>query len=172
MDLKQKIKDKFVKESESAEKAWSFFKQILNDEEKYVAFKDKLKPIEVKGNEGGVYFLYPTGTIARIDEKSPMIGNIYFTDAIHKVDFLSTVLLWIKHNEDELKQVWGCGNLSVLYNGSRNMRDVNEPLRYRPMREDVQLTGWHPVLSGQYFDVYNGGSITFPIIRTFSVAGT
>jgi len=135
-------KDHTFKETESADKAWSFFKQILDDEEKYTKFKDNNKPIQVTGDLGGEYFLYPNGSIVRIDDNSPMVGNVYFNDQIHRVDFLSTVLLWIKHNEQKLRQVWGCGGLSVIYNGTKNVGNPIGHLNQRPMRvERVGSTG-------------------------------
>lgn len=129
-------KDHQFKETESADKAWSFFRQILDDEDKFAKFKDSNKPIQVTGDLGGEYFLYPTGSIVRIDDNSPMVGNIYFNDQIHKVDFLSTVLLWIKHNETKLRQVWGCGGLSVIYNGTKNVGNNLDHLNQRPVRAE------------------------------------
>lgn len=145
------VKDHLFKETESAEKAWSFFRQILDDEEKYTKFKEGNKPIQITGECGGEYFLYPTGSIVRIDDNSPMIGNIYFNDQIHKVDFLSTVLLWIKHNENKLRQVWGCGGLSVIYNGTKNIGNNLGHLNARPVRAEQigqqtgTMTGFYPI---------------------------
>ena len=135
--IKEVTEDTFVKASPSARKAWAYFEQLLDSDEKYIKFRKDKKPIQVKGNDDGIYYLYPSGKIARIDDKAPFIGNIYFNDQIHKVDFLSTVLLWIKYNEKQLKRVWHCGNLSVIYNGTRR---VQEPLahleRPQPMRQE------------------------------------
>jgi len=156
MDVKGKIKN-VVSKSES--KAWAYFKQVLNDDEKFVMFKEKKKRIGINGNNGGIYFLYPNGQIVRLDDDRPMMGNIYFNNTIHKVDFLTTVLMWIKHNEKELKRVWGCGSLSMLYNGHRRMREPTAHLNRRPMHEETPITlnywnNWHPY-SGLWMDAEN-----------------
>ena len=97
-------------------KAWQYFKELLGDDEKYFTLKTKKEPISVDGSDGGKYFLYPNGNLARIDKDRPLIGRILFGKQMPLPDFLTTILVWITKNEHVLKQKWKCGTLSIYYN--------------------------------------------------------
>ena len=69
----------------------------------------------IDGSEGGKYYLYPNGNLARLDKDKPMLGRIQVDKKMPLPDFLSTTLAWITKNEKKLKQTWGCGNISAYY---------------------------------------------------------
>jgi len=105
-----------IKSEKAENKAWSLLRSIMSDDQKYHALKNARKPIEVHGSLGGRYFLYPSGAIARLDEETPFIGKVSSLKNLPVADRLATIYMWITQKEEQLKKLWGCGNISLYYN--------------------------------------------------------
>lgn len=110
------------------DKAWTFFRKVLDNDEKYFTFKNKKEPIMLEGSAGGKYFLYPNGNIARLDKDKPHVGRISFGQKMPLPDFLSSIVVWITKNEHALKQRWGCGTINVYYGDGQAQYEDGHPL--------------------------------------------
>jgi hypothetical protein len=112
-----------VENLDSAEvKAWEYFRQLLNDDSKFVTIRLQKKPIEVLGSEGGRYFLYPSGQVVDLDDQGPKLGRA-LRNEMPDADLLSSLYVWITQKEAEFKREWKCGNLDVFYRQNPRVTD-------------------------------------------------
>jgi hypothetical protein len=120
------------------EKAWQLLRSIMDDDEKYFALKNQKQPILVEGNLGGKYYIYPNGLLARIDTDKPFIGKVTQYNSLPIADKLAAIYVWITQKEDDVKKLWGCGNIDLFYDEGRiingnglevpNINDLNPNL--------------------------------------------
>ncbi|MEM2971542.1 MAG: hypothetical protein QW270_03870 [Candidatus Bathyarchaeia archaeon] len=116
------------------EKAWAFFRKLLNNDGKYFTIKIKGEPIEISGSNGGRYRLYPNGHVMRLDKGTPQIGRVLKPSSFADPDLLSTLFIWITQKEDELIKNWGCGNLNVFYKPAEGGQvNIPPPLMMSPI---------------------------------------
>jgi hypothetical protein len=132
------IKLPIVSDKLAENKAWKFFRKLLNNDEQYFSFKNKKEPIMLTGSEGGKYYLYPDGNMARLDKDKPYVGRVSFGRHMAFPDFLSAVVVWVTKQEHLLKKAWGCGNLSLTYNNGRVSYEDGQPI---PTMFDGNYTG-------------------------------
>jgi len=118
-----KVSKKQIKPINAGLKAWRFFRKLLNDDEKYFTIKNRREPIEIKGSEGGRYFLYPNGQVVVLGKSAPEIGKAYST-VIARPDVLSTIYIWITQKEKAFLKRWNCGNMNIFYERSVERHDI------------------------------------------------
>jgi len=93
-------------------KALLYLKEVIGDDAKFNRLNDG-EPIDVTGSLGGKYILYPNGHVIRLGKDEPKLGKLHENSGMPFPDVLSTVYMWITHDEAKFLRNWGCGNISV-----------------------------------------------------------
>lgn len=138
---------KTVQKRQAVKKAWRLLRGVIGDDDKFFTLKTQKHPIEVTGSNGGRYFLYPTGCLARIDVNKPFVGRVTAYRDMPLPDQLAAIYVWITQREEDVKSLWGCGNIDLSYRGDRlvtpegldapNMHDIT----HMPFNSDT-----HPII--------------------------
>lgn len=132
-----------IKQHRANKKAWQYFRELVNDDEKYFSFKNKGTPLEIDGSDGGKYYLYPSGKFARISDDEPRLGSVNFGRDMPEADYFSTLFVWITKNEKVFKEKFGCGSISSGYRQEQREEHIlpanfNAMIEYRA-REIARL---------------------------------
>jgi len=148
------------------QKAWNYLRTVINNDDAFFTLKTKNAPIQVQGSQGGQYFIYPNGFLARIDKDKPFVGQVRAFAQMPLPDQIAAIYIWITQKEDKVKELWGCGQLGMYYDGKRLATENGLNL---PTIMDMASTGNNTDLgtytvgdpvaySGDLIGVYLGGN--------------
>jgi hypothetical protein len=97
-------------------------------------FHNGEEPLQIRGSNGGLYFLYNNGQIARIDKDMPYLGRVTVSKELAPPDYLATIYVWITKRENDFVRLWGCGNITVEYSKSKKMPELREETSFQVFR--------------------------------------
>jgi hypothetical protein len=94
------------------EKGWKLVKDILNNDEQYLALKQGFY-ITLTGSNKIQYVIYPNGKVVKLTDTKPVLGKLQIKSDYVKADYLATLIAWIKYNADKFEEQWKCGTLTL-----------------------------------------------------------
>lgn len=128
-------------EEQKRAKAWILVKDVLQNEEQYNALKQGY-PVTLMGSNKIQYIVYPNGHLVKLTTNKPVLGRMKYGSKYINIDYLATIIAWIKFDAETLEKNWKCGQITLQENNTnQNDRLDGDFWAHRMLEHQEEVDG-------------------------------